>query len=292
MAGKVVLAAAALFVAACSLQPPLNGQKFSDHARKLQRYAAISQALYRNTGGTLRPDQIIDVRYESLLVEGRSRYALVTDDAARTHTVVIQGTGSVTDLGVGLDLLPTYDRRLGMEMHSGFRALALAVRGDLLPRLKDGYSIGVGGHSAGGAAARILAMYLQDVDGRNVSEVYTFGEPKFADLKGDAKKLLSDRTVRVVNCDDAVPMLPNPVSASTRQSTPVVYLAQDGRVWFSRTDVELDNMEGLGRSLVKDMLIGKPFRAHLMESYVERLAKAVEDPSATDYGTDARAICS
>jgi hypothetical protein len=294
VAGKVALAAAALLVAACSLQPLQPEQKFSDHAKKLQQYAALSQTLY---GGSLERGQVFQVRYEGLLVEGRTRYALVTDDAARTHSIAIQGTGSVADLGTGLDFLPTYDRALDMELHSGFRATALAVRGDVLPKLKEGYSIGVAGHSAGGAAAQILALYLATVDKKAVTEVYTFGQPKFGAPKGERASLLAGRTVRVVNCDDAIPMLPNPAAtgalvAAYRGIGPVVFLAQDGRVWFSRTDVELDNLQLLGRSFVREMVVGKPFRAHLMESYVERLAKAAEDPAATDYGKDAKYICS
>jgi hypothetical protein len=260
---------------------------------RLGRYAALAQALYR---GDAAGAAIFTVPYDGLLGPGRSSYLLATDDARRAHTVVIRGTGSLQDLGIGFDILPMPDRALGIELHSGFRALALAVRRDLLPRLKDGYSIGVGGHSAGGAAAQILALYLANVDGRRVAEVYTFGQPKFGEAKSAMGALPSGRNVRVVNCDDAIPMLPNPavtgsVIGGYRNAGPTVFLSEDGRVWFSRSDVELDNLEVLGRNIVREMLVGKPFRAHLIESYVERLSKAREDPAVTEYGADTRRIC-
>jgi hypothetical protein len=284
-----------LLLASCaSLREPAQ-ERFSDHAPRLKEYAALSQALYRGTAP--RDSQILPVPYDGLLGPGRSSYLLATDDRKQMHTVVIRGTGTVQDLGLGLDILPTRDRALGLELHNGFRQLALAVRTDLLPRLKDGYAIGVGGHSAGGAAAQILALYLANVDKRAVSEVYTFGQPKFSGGEPKGLATLEDRTVRVINCDDAIPMLPNPPSTGTaitayRHGGPILFLGDDGRVWFSRSDVELDDLEVVGRNILREVLLGRPFRSHLIESYVERLKTAREDPVAADYGKRSGAICS
>jgi hypothetical protein len=271
---------------------------FSDHAGAMEKYALWSQGLYRLNSLAPAGGAFFEVKYEGMLGEARGRYLLVSDDAEKIQYVAIQGTGTVQDLAVGAALGPTWDEELRMDLHRGFRRLALAVRKDLLPRLKDGYKVGLGGHSAGGAAAEILAMYLKTVDKKSVAEIYTFGQPKLTNDKGlRAPASLAQRTVRVINCEDAIPLLPHPtissfwLSGGYQHGGPVIFLARDGRVWFSREDVELDAIPLITRTILSDLIAEKPFQGHAIETYLERIRGAKGDAKETDYEGKTAGIC-
>jgi hypothetical protein len=295
---RALAAAGALLLASCAGWPERSPNRFSDHAAKLEQYALWSQLLYRERSAAPANGGIFAVRYGGLLGESRTRYLLVTDDEARTHTIVIQGTGTLQNLGIGVEMFPSYDSHAGTNLHSGFRQMSQAVYRDVLPRLKDGYSIGLGGHSAGGAAAQIVAMYLAGVDGKRIDEIYTFGQPKFAELRGgDSKPGLQEKTVRVINCEDAIPLFPTPgrggswLTGHYRHSGPVIYLGEDGRVWFSQKDVELFDLDAFAKNMLREVFTGKPFQAHLIETYVERIRGARENPAAASHDDKAHGIC-
>jgi hypothetical protein len=283
-------------LAGCAGLNSLTAPQFSDHAKKLEQYALWSQTLYHQSPPVPSNGEVHIVRYGGPLGESSTKYLLVTDDSSRMHSIVIQGTGNLQNLGIGADMLPSYDARIGARVHGGFRQMAQAVHKDVTPRLKERYSVSLAGHSAGGAAAQLVAHYLQ-ADGRVVNEIYTFGQPKFADGSSTtAKSSLQERTVRVINCDDAIPLFPSfgPAAAwltgRYAHTGPVIYLGEDGRVWYSDRDVEIGDLDSVAKSVVRDLFVGKPFRAHLIETYVERIRGAKENPPATSY-TGTGSIC-
>lgn len=283
---------AALLLTGCAGLPSLGGHKFSDHAKRLEQYALWSQTLYHQTPPAPANGQALTVRYGGALGESSTKYLLVTDDARRTHSIVIQGTGNLQNLGIGADMLPSYDSRAGMRVHGGFRQMAQAVYRDVLPRLKESYSVNLAGHSAGGAAAQIVGLYLA-ADKKTVNEIYTFGQPKFAD---SPKSSLDERTVRVINCDDAIPLFPSfgPVASwltgRYAHAGPVIYLAEDGRVWYSDKNVENADLDAIAKNVLREIFVGKPFQAHLIETYVERIRGAKQDPVVTSYARNG-SIC-
>ena len=133
-------------------------------------------------------------------------YMLLTDDANQTQTIALSGT--ITFNQWRLDFLNqlTPDAELGINLHTGWRAGALAVRADLEPRLKPGYRVFVYGYSLGGATSAILSLYLHK-DGINLVQTITAGQPRVTDAGGVAL-LNALPLIRVIAANDSVPWWP------------------------------------------------------------------------------------
>ena len=75
------------------------------------------------------------------------------------------------------------DRRVNIDLHTGFYIAADDVYQTILPTLNRGYKNRITGHSLGGAIAVILMMFLKE-DGYQLEKCITFGQPKVTDKKG------------------------------------------------------------------------------------------------------------
>lgn len=135
-----------------------------------------------------------------------SRYMYVTDHASRTQQVFLSGTNSETLWAFDFDLSSTWEPDFGSPVHRGFNNAALTVLDDLLPRLKTDYPVTVTGYSLGGAMAALLAQYLV-INGYDVAEVVTFGQPKITGHETVAN-FMNLPILRFVNRKDPVPHLP------------------------------------------------------------------------------------
>jgi triacylglycerol lipase len=140
------------------------------------------------------------------LASTQSRYALFEDDAARRVDVAIRGTANMRNTAFDLEFLKKRSEKLGIFLHSGFEKSAAAIYEDLRPRLKEGYSIRLAGHSLGAAEAIILGMLLTS-DGYSVDKVLASAPPKVTDAEG-WKRFAALRVLRVVGPFDPVPFLP------------------------------------------------------------------------------------
>ena len=141
-------------------------------------------------------------------------------------------------------------------------------------------------------------MYLQIVDGKTVSRVYTFGQPKLTDASGAASPAFpAAKTVRVINCEDLIAVLPNPDMSSFwlargyRHGGPVIFLDGMGRVWYASAPLEFDPLPLLGKTLFNDLFAGEPLRGHAIGTYLDRIRTATGDAAERDYREGAREVC-
>jgi triacylglycerol lipase len=134
------------------------------------------------------------------------QYFLELDENRKTQTITVRGTVNQRNWSEDFDSVIRRDRKLDIPVHAGFDAVASAINSDVKPYLKPGYATYVTGHSLGGAAAALLAIYLME-DGVAVKKVVTFGQPKFTTSAGVAR-LSALPIIRVVDENDIVPLVP------------------------------------------------------------------------------------
>jgi triacylglycerol lipase len=136
----------------------------------------------------------------------RNRYLIGWSREERLQEVVIRGTTNLRNALYDVRFRRHWNPELGLYLHAGFEAMALALHRDLLPRLDREGELVIFGHSLGAAEAVILAMLLER-EGYRLRRVYATGQPKVTDQDG-ASKYRDLPLVRVVNENDPVPLLP------------------------------------------------------------------------------------
>lgn len=173
--------------------------------KELEYYARRSKAAY-DTPAEIRR-QFPDTNRVKTVRPVDVQYFLETDPSRKTQTIAVRGTSNRANRLEDLDIDKVPDSVLGIDLHEGFRADALALQADVTPHLKRDYRVRVTGHSLGGAVAAITA-HLLFADGYNVTRLVTFGGPKVTDASG--KQAIEDRldVTRVVNEPDIVPTVP------------------------------------------------------------------------------------
>jgi hypothetical protein len=254
-----------------------------EHEQMIARYAAWKPLIdfYAPVARAARRDARAPLPgFFSPIVVGVTRpgkdpwtvYIFGTDETKKKHFIGIEGTRDLEGVRIDTDASLQINRILRISLHPGFDAVARAVYHDLRTRhlLKPGYRVGLTGHSLGGAAAVVLAMYL-DRDGVSVDEVVTFGQPRVTDRTGLASfSRLLERIVRVVGCDDVIPFVP----PAPYEHSGFVFLVLDLRRFeFAPRDVQ----RSFPRAILSDVK-NKPFHGHLMDTYLSRLAKPRTDP--------------
>ncbi len=140
-------------------------------------------------------------------------YLIETDDAAREQVLAIRGTANLADAVTDLGTSKGWDPNLEVPVHSGFQRFAQTIFDDIEQnhRLNPADHIFVTGHSLGGAAALLVGLYLYVDEKANydIAGVYTFGQPKVFDNRGTTSwPFFARRVMRVVDCDDVVPIVP------------------------------------------------------------------------------------
>lgn len=133
-------------------------------------------------------------------------YMFRTSDEPPTQLVALSGTTGALNNRFNLQADLVMDEVAGGRVHAGYRELALAIRDDLLPRLRRDQPVTLVGFSQGGAVAALLPLWLQ-ADGIHVELVITLGQPKVTD-GGLAGRLALLPLLRFVAADDVIPAYP------------------------------------------------------------------------------------
>ena len=115
--------------------------------------------------------------------------------------ITIRGTNNPKNVLTDLDARPFKDRKLGIQIHRGFRDAAEKLRNEKIEKYALEEHIILTGHSLGGAIAQIMGLWFED-DAYDV-QIYTFGSPTVTTTDmGD------EMHFRVYIEDDPVPFLP------------------------------------------------------------------------------------
>src|SRR5574337_1086965 len=284
---RTLLSLGALLLVGCA-HPPTPSERawmldqYAAWAPHIAFYAPIAQAAYRTSPVVPTVPNTEFIRVTDLPVAGgapgtTTAYLFGTDDAAHRHYIGIEGTQDFSQLLIDAEAVPQKDNALAILVHPGFAAVARTVDEDLKAKrlLKSGYTVGLTGHSLGGAAALLLAMRLEKAGG-TVERLVTFGQPKVTDTAGvSAFNRLMQKTTRVVGCDDVVAFLP---SLGYAHGGDVLLLLDSPHFEAAREDLSrslfgialLDNL--------KNVHDGEIFHGHYMNTYITRLAQPRTEP--------------
>lgn len=159
----------------------------------------------------------------------------------RKACLVFRGTDSLLDTFVDLLFIPWYRPTLHFGFGRSWRSVRTEVRQWLAIHGGKFDSIGLYGHSLGGAIAHVTALDL--ASDYEIAEVVTFGAPRSSflftgktyddfQLKSKHQKTLGSVTVRVVNKLDLVSKVPFSWFGY-RHVGKLVYLSADGQVYYN-----------------------------------------------------------
>ena len=144
-----------------------------------------------------------------------SYYIVWTDDHSKRQVVAIRGTDDLQDWEANLLFSPVSDKILKVPVHEGFSRYAQRVYDSLTVEnphaLNPNYDTYLAGHSLGGAAAVLTALYfyVQEPTHYNIKGVYTFGQPRVFDARGATSwPAFADNVYHAENCYDPVPLVP------------------------------------------------------------------------------------
>ena len=133
------------------------------------------------------------------IADNEFAYNVVQD---RGVTIIsIRGTDNAKNVLTDLDARPFKDRKLGVQVHRGFRDASEKLKNDIIENVALEETIILTGHSLGGAIAQILGLWFED-DAYEV-QIYTFGSPSIM-----MEQMWEDGHFRVYLENDPVPFLP------------------------------------------------------------------------------------
>lgn len=232
-----------------------------------------------NVTCTELPNEEIESRYGGEGIEAMvrmlpsgTRYLLLLDHAARVQSLYFAGTnfGNLNEVIKDLDKVPVFDTELGATFHRGFLAAATQVRTDVMPLLQPDYATTLTGYSLGGATAAILGLQLQ-LDGFEVSDVLTFGQPKVTDAPG-AARFSGEPLTRVISARDGITTIYAPNYRHYGEQ--IILLSENHFVFMDQNDPNFD-------AATDPEVVGSDLTDHT--TYLDRLASTLGEVAAVTF---------
>lgn len=262
----------------------------SQRFKHLYEYALISNAVYQDSAEVAK---LLNSHGYVLTASGELpgygvAYILATNDKLKQQILAVRGTSNIENalVDVAHKLLP--NKQLGINLHQGFALSAGMIYEKIKAGLIKEYSINITGHSLGGAAAVILAMYI-DSSGLSVGKVITFGQPKVTNISGSQQYSHLDIT-RVVMPKDVVPLVP-PLDAMNVMNMDVdIYwhLGTEVILQSANTYSELKGFDSMMRAtdFLNEAISEKNLQQHSMALYLKLLEKLQTNPQRVPYKND------
>jgi triacylglycerol lipase len=196
----------------CTPPPPLLPDapahlKHSVDFSEILSYALMAHFAYQ-------PDSVIEKFYRNytvstgILPSEKVNYFILTDTKNGIQYLAIQGTKYFRNIVLDMETSAPSDSVIGARLHKGFGKTARELYGELETKklLNPDMPVCITGHSLGGAAGLICALYLAKA-GYTIRKVITFGQPRITDADG-ARMFERIPLLRVVNSKDIIPFLP------------------------------------------------------------------------------------
>ncbi len=214
-------------------------------------------------------------------------YFVATNESLKQQIIAVRGTSNIENAMVdaALELLP--NKHTGIKLHQGFALSADLIYNNIKKDLKAGYIIDFTGHSLGGAAALILAMYA-DTDGLQVGRVITFGQPKVTNVNGSQRYAHLDVT-RIVMPKDVVPLVPpfDPVDMANKFDI-YWHLGAEVLLQQNNTYSQLAGLQSMMRvtDFLNDTISEENLQQHFMQLYIESLSQKLVNPKRVPYKSE------
>ena len=262
----------------CALtQISLAADNTSHHSESLfnflLRYAKLAHAAYQTVDRmdqTSKDQALIFAGAGTLEIE-KVAYFVSSDPATNSMIIAVRGTSNLENALIDINYTLQEDSHTGIRLHTGFLQSAANLYREIKPRIEDGNTVHVTGHSLGGAVALILAMHLE-VDGHNVGNVVTFGQPKVTNRSG-AARFENLNVTRIVTQQDMVPIMP-PFDISDIMNTKMDIFWHLGKAYVLLPDqyyAALEGLDGLkhGMGLINKKPSQENIDAHRMDNYLK-----------------------
>jgi predicted lipase len=277
----------AIFLLATLLPFPVLADE-SERFKILHEYALIADAAYQ---GETEIEKVLTAQGYTLIVNEQLpgyavSYFLATDDVNKQQILSVRGTSNVENamVDVAFQLLP--NKHTGIKLHQGFAQSADYIYEKVKTKLNKDYRINTTGHSLGGAAALILAMYL-DAGGYDVGKVTTFGQPKVTNMGGSRKYSHLDVT-RVVTPKDMVPLVP-PLDPMDLMNMDIYWhLGTELVLQPGNTYSELEGVDSMMRAtdFLNEMLTQENLQHHYMTVYINLITPKLVNAKRVPYEND------
>ena len=210
------------------------------------------------------------------------QYFLEVIPKQKVQIIAIRGSDNLANILEDIAYEKTVDNLLGFFLHRGIHNIALKIYADVKPHLNRKYKIKTTGHSLGAAVGVVLMMYLHR-DGYSVSKSVNFGQPKVISAAG-AKRFEWLPIVRVINENDAIPMLPpltiiNPIHGIYEHvGSEIILLEKDRYVFLDKHAAMRISVGEFWRN-IRNVSLGD----HSMDRYIRKLMKMDSNATQVSY---------
>jgi len=267
-----------------SADDEVTGSRF----RVIHDYALLANAAYLDRDAI---DKTVRAQGYSLTASGEApgyavSYFVASNAADKTQVIAVRGTSNVENAMVDIAFQLQPDEATGIDLHQGFARSARAIYEQIRPGLQKGYRISTTGHSLGGAAALVLAMYL-DTDGYTVDRVITFGQPKVTNITG-SRKFEHLNVTRVVRPKDLVPLVPPLDPLDLKNLSIYWHLGSEIILLDGARYAEIDGVDSMLRAagFLNQTPNEENLKNHMMTGYLDLIEQKLDSAKRVPWKND------